>query len=257
MDELRLEVAGSVATLLIDRPDRRNAFTQTMWFELPRLVQAAEKLADVRVLVVASSTEGIFSAGADIGEYRDHAGDAEWAIENQGHVAAGTASLRGSALPVIAVIDGPAFGAGAALVASCDVRLATERTSFAITPARLGMVYPFPDTAALVDVVGPAAARRILTTAATFDAAEALRIGFVDEVVEPPELQAARDRHVDAFLANSATSIRIMKAQVAMASEGRKRDDDRSRAMTREAYEGGDFAEGTQAFLERRPPRFT
>ena len=257
VDELRLEFSGLVASIVIDRPDRRNAFTQDMWNELPGLVAAACSTDSARVIVVRSSTPGVFSAGADIAEYRDHIGDVDWGIDNQERVSRGTAALRSAALPVIALVDGPAFGAGAALVASCDVRLASRESTFAITPAKLGMVFPFPETAVLVDLVGAAAARRLLLTGATFDAADALRIGFVDQVVGADEIESALSGQVEVLVANSPTSIRLMKVQIALAEAGQKSDDHVTRALVREALQGGDYAEGAQAFLERRPPRFT
>ena len=115
-----------------------------MWDEIPKKVTQAASSSGVRVLVVRSSSDGVFSAGADIGEYRDHIGDVAWGIDNQERVSRGTRALRESPLPVIAAVDGPAFGAGAGLVVSCDIRLATRRSSFAITPAKLGMVSPSP-----------------------------------------------------------------------------------------------------------------
>ena len=114
---IRLEVHGVAAHLVLDRPDRRNALTQAMWRAIPMLVQEAEA-SGARVLVVRSSTPGIFSAGADIGEYRDSIGDVEWGVANQERVSDGTAALRASSVPVIAAVDGPAFGAGAGLVVS-------------------------------------------------------------------------------------------------------------------------------------------
>jgi enoyl-CoA hydratase/carnithine racemase len=258
MDDLRLVVDAEArrATVLIDRPDRKGAFTRAMWEHLPRLVDAACADPAVRVLVIASTTPGTFSAGADIGEYRDHIGDVEWGVDNQETVSAGTAAIRAAALPVIAAVDGPAFGAGAGLVASCDVRIATARSSFAITPAKLGMVYPFPDTAALVSLVGLAAARRILLTGATFDAAEAHRIGMLDEVVDDDALDAAVDRVVTLLRSNSRTSIASMKRTLALATAGRTDDAEDTRGIVRDALAGGDYAEGARAFLERRPPQF-
>jgi enoyl-CoA hydratase/carnithine racemase len=258
MDDLRLVIDAEArrATVLIDRPDRKGAFTSAMWERLPGLVAAACAEPAVRVLVVASATPGVFSAGADIGEYRDRIGDVEWGASNQESVSAGTAALRQAPLPVVAAVDGPAFGAGAGLVASCDVRLATARSSFAITPARLGMVYPFPDTAALVSLVGMAAARRILLTGLTLDAAEAYRIGLVDEVVDDGALDAAVDRWAAVLLANSRTSIALMKRTLALAATGRTDDGDDTRSIVRDALAGGDYAEGARSFLERRPPRF-
>jgi enoyl-CoA hydratase/carnithine racemase len=254
--DLSLEIAGAVASVIIDRPDRRNALTQQMWNALPELIDQAVASPGVRVLVVRSSTPGVFSAGADIGEYRDHIGDVAWGIDNQDRVSRGTRALRECPLPVIAAVDGPAFGAGAGLVVSCDIKVATARSSFAITPAKLGMVYPFPDTAALVDTVGAAAARSILLTGRTFDAAQARTWGLLDEVVADDVLDSAVERWVAMLASNSPTSMRLMKTTIGLAAAGQRDDDQRTLGFVREALEGGDYAEGSSAFIERREPRY-
>lgn len=245
-----------MARLEINRPDRRNAMTRSMWASVPALVGQAEAAPGVRVIVVASSTPGMFSAGADIGEYRDHLGDAEWGLANQQDMSAGTAALRASRLPVIAVVDGPAFGAGAALVLAADLRVASERASFAITPAKLGMVYPYPDLVALVDVVGAAAARRLLLTAATIDAETALRMGLVDQAVPIDDLAASVQASIDQLVGNSPTSIASMKQAIAYAAQGQRDEDDLTRAWSAESLRSADHREGAQAFLERRSPSF-
>lgn len=271
MTELSLEIVGAAASVVIDRPDRRNALTQQMWNALPELIDQAVASPGVRVLVVRSSTPGVFSAGADIGEYRDHIGDVAWGLDNQDRVSRGTRALRECPLPVIAAVDGSAFGAGAGLVVSCDIKVATARSRFAITPAKLGMVYPFPDLAALVALVGGAAARRILLTGSGLDVTEAHRIGLIDEVVVPDEgddtaapdagfsvaLDAAVARWGALLAANSGTSIRLMKQTLGLASSGQRDDDEWTQAIVREALASGDYAEGARAFLEHRPPHYS
>jgi enoyl-CoA hydratase/carnithine racemase len=254
--DLSLEIDGAAASVVIDRPDRRNALTQQMWNALPELIDQAVASPGVRVLVVRSSTSGVFSAGADIGEYRDHIGDVAWGVDNQDRVSRGTRALRECPLPVIAAVDGPAFGAGAGLVVSCDLKVATARSTFAITPAKLGMVYPFPDTAALVETVGASAARSILLTGRTFDAAQAKAWGLLDEVVADDALDIAVERWVALLASNSPTSMRLMKTTIGLAAAGQRDDDERTLGFVQEALEGGDYAEGARAFVERRDPQY-
>ena len=227
-----------------------------MWDALPGLVEDAAASKGVRVLVVRSSTEAIFSAGADISEYSDHVGDVEWGVDNQQRISQGTRALREAPMPVVAAVDGPAFGAGAGLVVSCDIRLATARSTFAFTPAKLGMIYPFPDTAALVDVVGVAAARGILLSGRTLDSSEARSLGLLDEVTADSGLDDAVKRWTDLLAANSPTSMRLMKKTLALAAAGQRDDDETTHAYVREALEGGDYVEGSSAFLERRAPKY-
>ena len=92
---IRLDIDGVVARLLLDRPDRRNAITAAMWEAIPTLVAQAEATPGVRVIVVGSSTSGVFSAGADIGEYRDSIGDTDARARRPGPAAAGALQRAG------------------------------------------------------------------------------------------------------------------------------------------------------------------
>ena len=192
---LRLERDGHVVSLILNRAERANAFTEEMWEGLPALVEQAGAMAadGARVLVVRSAAERAFSAGADLEEYRAHADDAEWGLGNHDRVTRALDAVRDSALPTVAVIAGACVGGGAGLAVACDLRVCSDDSVFAITPARLGLVYPYADTLALVQLIGPAAARRMLLTGARFDAEWALRVGLVDAAVPRADL-AGRHR---------------------------------------------------------------
>ena len=176
---LRLERDGHVVSLILNRAERANAFTEEMWEGLPALVEQAGAMAadGARVLVVRSAAERAFSAGADLEEYRAHADDAEWGLGNHDRVTRALDAVRDSALPTVAVIAGACVGGGAGLAVACDLRVCSDDSVFAITPARLGLVYPYADTLALVQLIGPSAARRMLLTGARFDAAWAVARG--------------------------------------------------------------------------------
>lgn len=126
----------------------------------------------------------------------------------------------------------------------------TPRARFGITPARLGLVYPFHDTKLLVDLVGPGAAKRILFTGGLIDAGEAQRIGLVEIVAEDP------DATIAAITRNAPSSTRGGKAMVHRVLDGQHADDDATRSMFADAFDGADFAEGVAAFLGKREPRF-
>lgn len=254
---LRLDIAGPVARLLLDRPDRRNAMDQAMWQALPALVSAAEADDAVRVLLLMSATPGIFCAGADISEFAAHAGDPAWCGANQQAIRGTQLALARCAKPVIAVIDGDAVGGGCGLALAADMRLASRRARFGVTPAKLGIIYPLHDTRLLVDLVGPAQAKRLLFSAALIDAAEAIRIGLADEVHDDENaLAGAVDRLARQIAANAPSSVQAMKAVVQRIVEGVQDDDDVSTAQFNAAFTGADFAEGVAAFLAKRPPRF-
>lgn len=251
---LKLEIDGPVARLLIDRAAKRNALDQAMWESLPSLVEQAMATPSVRVLVLASAQPGIFCAGADIGEFAVAAQDVEWRGRNQAAIRRTQVTLARAAKPTIAAIDGDCVGGGCGLAIACDLRVATTRARFGVTPAKLGLVYPLHDTKLLVDLVGPAQAKRILFTAGLIDAGEAQRIGLVDILAD--DLDAAVAELARSIAAVSPYSQQACKAIIRRILDGASDDDTASSGQFDAAFEGEDFREGVAAFLAKRPPSF-
>jgi enoyl-CoA hydratase/carnithine racemase len=257
MDTLRLDRRGPVATLLIDRPDRRNALTQDMWDRLPELLQPIADDADVQLLVIRSAAPGVFSAGADVVEYRDNAGDVAWGLASQQRVSRALAAVRSVPAPTIAVVDGACVGGGAGIALACDLRLCSTRSFFALPPAKLGLVFPVEDTAALVRLVGPSNAKRILFTGSRFEADWAARVGFVDEVHPAESLEDAVDALTAQLLSVAPGSVRAMKGLVDQVQRGLDTSSPDTDRVVAAALAGPEHREGIAAFLERRPARFT
>jgi len=251
---LRLERDGAIARLLIDRPARRNAMNQAMWEEMPRLVGTAMADDAVRVLILASAAPGLFCAGADIDEFARCSADADWRVANQTAIRSTQYALAHAEKPVIAAIDGDCVGGGCGLAIACDLRIAAPAARIGITPAKLGIVYSLFDTKLLVDLVGPARAKRILFTGALHDAPGALAIGLIDEIA--PDPRAAADMLARAIAANAQHSVRSAKAIIRRILDGQADDDATTLALFRDAFARPDFTEGVTAFREKRRPDF-
>ena len=252
---LRLEKERKIARLLIDRPDKRNAFTQEMWELFPKLLAEAMSDDQVRVLLVhASATNSAFCAGADIGEFGAGSTDPEWRAKNQAAINKTQHDLAQAAKPTIAIIDGDCVGGGCGIALACDIRIAGPEARFGITPAKLGLVYPLHDTKLLVDAVGPSQAKRILFTGQILNAQKAERIGLITQLVDDPYDEA--NSLAETMASVSAHSQKMSKQIIQRILEGQADDDAESSAMFDAAFESDDFREGVSAFLEKRKPEF-
>ncbi|MEM1430551.1 MAG: enoyl-CoA hydratase-related protein [Pseudomonadota bacterium] len=241
---------GTVARITLNVPTRRNAVSQAMWQALPGICR---DLAGARV-VVLSGAGGHFSAGADISEFdRVYADDATIAASNAA-VRAGQQAVADIGCPVIAMVDGVCVGGGCGLALHADLRFASERARFAITPAKLGLAYSFEDTRRLIETVGPAAAKDLLFSGRMVAAAEALRLGLVDQVVPPDRLEAEVTAYAAGIAAQSSASHRVTKRMVAAVQRGAPSPEDL--AAFDGLFSGADFREGAAAFREKRPPDY-
>ena len=247
---LRLEKQGAVAHLLIDRAEKRNAFTQAMWEEFPLLLGEAMADETIKVMLLRSATAGTFCAGADIAEFGVGALDPEWRAKNQAAIGHAQYELVRAEKPVIAAIDGDCVGGGCGLSIACDLRVASSRARFGITPAKLGLVYSLHDTKLLVDLVGPAQAKRILFTAQLLPADEAQRIGLIEILDDDPVTAAVS--LAETIAAASSHSVRNTKRIVRRILDGQADDDAETQALFGAAFLGEDFQEGVSAFLEKR-----
>jgi enoyl-CoA hydratase/carnithine racemase len=247
---VRLERDGNIARLLIDRPDKRNAFNMAMWLQIPVLL--AEAMVDdaVRLLILQSSTPGMFCAGADIGELLANKDDPDWRAANQAAINAAQYQLARAPKPVIAFVDGDCVGGGCGLALACDFRVVTGRSRFGITPSNLGLVYPLHDTKLLVDLVGPGQAKRMLFSAALLPADEAQRIGLIEIIADSPDEMAAL------IASKSLHSVKGVKDFVRRILDGQAGDDAETLGIFAEAFTLPDFAEGTAAFVEKRKAQF-
>ncbi|WP_137177076.1 enoyl-CoA hydratase/isomerase family protein [Roseomonas sp. AR75] len=252
---VRLLRDGAVATLLLDQPARRNAMTRAMWRALPALV--AEAAADDAIAVLRVEGAGAhFCGGADISEFAGTYATPDSAAQANAEIGAAVAALAAFPKPAVAVIRGACVGGGVALALACDLRFAAEDARFAVTPAKLGLIYSQADTTRLMRAVGAARAKELLFTARLVEAEEALRIGLVEEVCAPDALDAFVAQRLAPIAAGSRPALRAIKAVANAIEDGAEWEAPELRRVFDEAFAGADFQEGYDAFLAKRPPSF-
>ena len=248
--------ADGVATLTIDRPEKRNAMTYAMLGAFTAKIGEIGEDPNVRVLIITGSG-GTFCAGTDLADLATIPGE--------------TRGVRGTAeqvdrwwpivqcpVPVIGAIDGFAVGMGAEFTSQCDVRIVTSRARFAWNFAHRGLV---PDTGAgswlLPRIIGPSRALRLLYSGAFLEATEAREIGYANVLVEPENLADAAREEAERFLLSSPMSLRKMKRLVWRGLERTVAEHmaEHVQAMS-DCFKSADHKEGVASFLERRPAKF-
>ena len=250
---VRAEVDGSVGTLIIDNPERRNAMDRAMYEAVPVAV-AELRDADVRVVVLRGEGDEAFGAGSDISEFPEHRlGDAAASYDHVEHCA--WHAVADLDRLVIAAIHGPCMGGGIAMALHADIRVAADDGQFAVPPARLGIAYPPEAVRRLVALVGPGRAKLLLTTARVLDAAAALDMGLVDEVVAKGELVDHVARMAASIARLAPLSVRAAKLTVDALTTDRVPEADAADAVAA-CYASSDFREGIDAFLQKRRPIF-
>jgi enoyl-CoA hydratase/carnithine racemase len=251
-DPLYVTHDGSVATLWLNRPAKRNAVTYEMWRTIPDVCTQLGDDPSVRVLVVRGVGDH-FCAGADIADL-DRPSPAEYGAANR----AAEDALATFPKPTVAFIIGSCVGGGAEIAIACDLRVADTTARFGITPARLGIVYPAFAVERAVRVLGPATAKLLLFTGEIFDAERAARLGLVHEV-HSPDAAGLRLAALTNLLAaeRSLLSQMASKAMIDAVADGGSVPAALTAQWSTTLASSTDRAEGVAAFRERRPPRFT
>jgi enoyl-CoA hydratase/carnithine racemase len=241
------QLEDGVALLVIDRPEARNAINQAVGKGLWEGFRRFEEDPAAAVLVLTGTGEA-FCAGADLKEMA-----ALGLTVPPRDMAPNLGRNLQVTKPVIAAVNGPAFGGGFLLAQMCDLCVAGTSAQFAITEARWGRGAPW--AAPLPWLVPPRVAMELLLTGEPIDAHRAYEVGLVNRVVPDPELSSEAGRLARRIAGNAPLSVRAAKAMV-QASAGRDLDEavEQGWRLFEPVYLSEDAQEGPRAFVERRPP---
>ena len=254
-ETLKVEIAGPIATVTLNRPEVRNAFNETMIAELSAAFTALDTHDDVRAVVLAANGKA-FCAGADLNWMKKMAGYSD--DENRAdamRLAGMLSAVYRCSKPVIARVNGDAYAGGMGLLAACDIVVAVDSAHFCLSEARLGLI---PATIApyVIRALGEQASRRYFVTAEAFDCASALRLGLVSEAVSAEQLDATVAQLAQTLCANGPQAVRACKRLVQDIA-GRELSDaliEDTAARIAKTRAGAEGREGVASFLEKRQP---
>lgn len=257
-ETLIVEVKDKVGRIVFNRPKVLNAYSPAMSKELLRAVDQLSKDPEARVVVITGNGRA-FMAGADVSMLRG------WVdAPGGGEEVAGILSqffspslLEKCPKPVIAAVNGLAFGMGCEVLLGCDIRIAVQSAQFGQPEIKLGIMTGAGGSQRLPRLVGTGKAMEMVLTGDPIDAHEALRWGLVNKVVPDDELDKAVDEIVGKLLKKSATALRLSKEAVIAANNmGLYQGVAYELKLFSGIFETADAKEGVSAFLEKRKPTF-
>ena len=246
-ENLLYSTNSGIATIIVHRPAVRNALNSSTMRELRAAFEQAKADEAVRVIILTGSGDKAFIAGADINELAKLS-----PVEGRDYSLAGQAIfdfIENLGKPVIAAVNGYALGGGCELAMACTFRVASDNAVFGQPEVKLGIIPGYGGTQRLAKLVGRGQASQLLVTGEMLPAAEALRIGLVNQVVPQAELQVTVEAIAKKVIANAPLAVKFCL-------------DALDRGMEMEATLFGlccttdDMKEGTRAFLEKRPASF-
>ena len=249
---------ASTLHIRFNNPARHNALSVDMWEAVPALLELAENDDRVRLVVFSGAGEKAFVSGADISQFEDMRAARE-AVTRYEHMAENALmSIFHFSKPTLACIRGFCIGGGVNVAISCDLRIAASDSVFSIPAARLGLGYRYSAMKNLVDLIGPGAAKDLFFTARKIDAAEAKSLGLVSRVCEPDALPALLAEYTAALAANAPLTVQAGKAITAeILKPSPELNMPLCQSLIRGCFDSADYAEGRQAFMEKRKPVFT
>lgn len=256
-EKLYVEIDGAIATIVVNRPEKKNAFNLAMFEQLTFLLEEIEQDQAVKVLIVRGVDETAFGAGADIAEFLENRTSPAKAKAYNDKALEAVEKLYRFSKPTIAVIRRLAIGGGLELALACDFRFASDDSLLGITPAKLGIVYNLSSTKRLLDIVGPSITKEMLYTAKLLKAEEAKNVGLIDRFYQGDQTLEEAVKFANLLIEKSSESISGTKKVIQAILDGAVEEDEELAHLILESFDSKDYKEGIQAFLEKRKPNFS
>lgn len=257
---LLVEKKERVCTVIFNRPEKRNALTPVMLFQFADLLNSLKEEGEIRCLVLRGAGDKAFSAGYDISEIpKDMTPEMAAAFKAKNPLHSGLQSIIDFPYPVIAMLNGHAFGAACDLAMTCDLRIAAEKAQMGLPPAKLGIIYQPGGILRMINIVGLANAKEIFFTGRSYPAPKAKEMGLVNYVLPQDQLASFTYEMAREISENAPLSLRGMKVifnKIFLSQKLSPKDAEEIEALRLQAFNSEDIKEGQRAFKEKRKPVF-
>jgi len=254
--ELIVEQNGAVCTITFNRPEKRNLLTPTILIELSSELKRLEQEDKVRCVVLSGAGDKAFSSGYDISAI----GQNDMIKHHEGDHPLGKAlrTIESFPYPVIAMMNGHAFGAGLEVAITCDIRVTVDDCLFGMPPAKLGVVYSYTGMKKFLDLIGPGYTKELFLIGRPISSERATEIGLVNFMVSRENIEEFTYEMANEISENAPLSLKTLKqiTNVLAKNELSAEDEKLIRAMTLEVQNSQDYKEGQKAFSEKRKPEF-
>ena len=256
---LLVENKDKILTLILNRPEKRNALTPEMLIQIYETLKVAAD-EDARTVIIRGAGEHAFSSGYDISAIpTDVSAEQQALLDKKSPFDLAMDSIINFPFPVIAMLNGYAFGGACDLAVACDFRIAVDDVQMGMVPARLGMVY-FPEgLQRFIRVIGWQYTKEMFFTARRYKAKDLKSMGLVDDLVPREKLKGVTYALAHEIAQNAPLALKGMKQILNLVAASQGLDPDRQKqadALVQAAINSQDLKEGQAAFLDKRKPVF-
>ena len=254
-NDILFDRRDGIGRVTFNRPQARNAFTFAMYERLAQICEEADGDRATKVLVFQGAGDKAFAAGTDINQFREFT-TPQHALDYESRIDRVLGKLETCRVPTIAAINGACTGGGAGIAACCDMRIGTKTTKFGFPIARtLGNCLSMSNISRLTALIGPARVKDLIFTARLVGADEAASVGLLSEVVDDvAALQRRADELATLIAGNAPLTLNATKQALARLQRRLSREEGEDLILM--CYMSGDFREGLDAFLNKRPPQW-
>jgi len=256
MQLVSTKLEGKIGTITFNHPTRRNSIGKDFADQVAAAFEELEQQQALVVVLAAMPGVAVWSAGHDITELpmgrRDPLG-------HQDPLDRLLRRIQECAVPVIAMVEGTVWGGACDMCITCDLVICTDVSTFAITPAKIGLPYSASGLMRFLMALGPHKAKEMFFTAQPMSAQDALQAGLVNRVVPRGELEAVTYSIAESITRNAPLAVRVLKQQFRLLLQGQTLSTEtfeQIQGMRRTVYDSEDYREGILAFKEKRAPDF-